>query len=597
MGSSIYFPLSAIPFCLLLNFLNYFRKTISSEETKIYRCLVIVNLIGLILELLCSYASIISGSNPILSDIILKSYLVYNVIWTFILTLYVYNISRPQDNKRKIKKVKIISIILLLIAIVVIYTTKCILTISPDFSVRYTQGPSVLFTYILCGILIGFMVILILSANNMKNKKYIPIYSFLVTIIFGMILQINFPGLLIMTFIETFTLNIMYFTIENPDIKMVEEMARNRELIENGLEEKTNLLFEISQDVRNPIEKIKKISSDIINENDLEIVKSSITEINVESKELLFIVNNVLDVSGMDLKNIQIYSNTYNPFSVFKTIKMQLDEKVCPNVKFSFDIPKSLPKELFGDSVKLKQILVSVLSNSIKYTKQGIIDLKVSFIEKYDICRLIIKIEDTGIGMNIVQVNNILNGDNNLMDSDIKDLNKLDINLKLVNKIIKQSGGYFMIKSQLNKGTKTTIIIDQKIKSYNNDTNLESLSKKYIRNKQLIVVDNNTDILKKIKELVKNYDVVTTMYGKDLVHRVELGEKFDLIILGDEMDPDSGYDTLKKLKKIKNFNIPTIVLLNEDKDMIKEHYIEDGFDDYIFLPNLKEEITKIDKYL
>ena len=598
MGSSIYFPLSAIPFSLLLIFLIYFRKTINSEETRIYKRLVMVNMIGLNLELLCSYASIISNSNPVLSDIILKSYLVYNVVWTYILTLYVYNISRPYDNKNKTKKIKLISMILLLISIIVIYATKCILYVSPDFSVRYTEGPSVSFTYTLCGILIALMVILIISAHNMKNKKYIPIYSFLVTIVLGIIIQINIPGLLIMTFIETLTLNIMYFTIENPDIKLVEEMARNRELIEKGIEAKSNLLFEISQDVRNPIDKIKKLSSDILNEKKFDTAKIYANEINIESKELSLIVNNVLDVSGMDMKNIQIYSNNYNPSSVFKTVQMQLNDKLDEGVKLNFSISDSIPKELYGDSVKLKQILVSVLSNSIKYTKKGIIDLKVNCIEKYDICRMIINIEDTGIGMDIGQVNSILTSENNLNDNDIKELNKLDINLKLVNKIIKELGGYFMVKSQLGKGTKTTIILDQKIKIYENDTNvLESMAKEYMTGKKLIIVDNNTNVLKKLSELIKNYDVTTTMYGKDIIKKIENGEKFDLIVLGDEMNPDSGLDTFNELKKIKDFKIPTMIMLNKNKESIKEHYLKEGFTDYILLEKLDTEISKINNYI
>ena len=137
------------------------------------------------------------------------------------------------------------------------------------------------------------------------------------------------------------------------------------------------------------------------------------------------------------------------------------------------------------------------------------------------------------------------------------------------------------------------MVLDQKIK-------LERpLYSKYIFNKKkVIVVSNSLETLKEINTLSNKYDIdlLATMYSNDLIQRVLDGEEFDIIILEDEMTPLSGYTVLRKLQEVKkNYNIPTVVMLKKDKESIKDHYIEDGFNGYIRKQNLEEDFDKIIK--
>ena len=148
MASGIYFPIAALGFSLLTIITFYVKKPIKSVETKIYKYLMICNFIGLILELNCTFASYISNTFPQISDFILKTYLVYNLIWTLILTIYVLYISIDTGILKKWNKpIKILISSIILISTYLIYHLDCILVIKDNFRIRYTEGPGVNFTY------------------------------------------------------------------------------------------------------------------------------------------------------------------------------------------------------------------------------------------------------------------------------------------------------------------------------------------------------------------------------------------------------------------------------------------------------------------
>ena len=411
---------------------------------------------------------------------------------------------------------------------------------------------------------------------------------------FGSYIQFKEPGLLLAVPIHAYITFIMYFTIENPDMKMVEELEKNRKLIDRNIEEKSNLLFELSHEVREPLKKINEISYNYKNTNNVEELQESLKEINEKANDMSLLVNDILDISITSRKNMQIYEETYNPESLFKKLVMKFKEENNNRITFSYTIPESMPKELYGDSVKLKQIVNTLLTNAFKYTKEGYVDLKVTNINKYDIARLIITVEDTGCGMSIDKVNDILNNNKEFSKEELDNLEKINVGIKLANKLVIEMGGILVIKSEENKGTKVTIIIDEQIKEDSYNKMLEEDN--YLRNTKIAILGDKTRKINKIRDLMKQYEVKTYLEKEELIEQIKKKEKYDLIILFDDMKP-SGIEVLKSLKEIKGYKTPTVVLLEDNKTSIKEHYIKDGFTDYLLLSDINEEIKKLDKYL
>lgn len=595
MGSGIYFPLSAIPFSIVLIVLIYAKKTAISRETRIYKCLVIINFIGLVLELLCTYASFIRGTNPILSDIILKSYLVYNVVWTYILAIYVCYISKFISDDVLNVKIKKVSGVILGVCALIIFMLECNLVVSSDFTVRYTNGPSVIFTYGMCGLFITLMLVsIIYNIHNLNNKKYIPIYVFLVTIIIGIFIQVNNPGILIMTFIETLTLNIMYFTIENPDIRVIEELSRNKKISLDAVQDKLNFLFRISNEIIEPIKRIEDIANDISYSDDVSYIKQSISVLNYETKNIDRIINDIYDISSSDEDNIKKYRDKYSVRRIYDEIVIKINSKTKDmGIKFNSNISNNVPNYLYGDFIKIKQIVFNLLNNSIK-NNTSYLNINIDCITRNKVCRLIITIDDLVSGLDIVSINKILSTKTVITKEEVSSLEHEDASLTTIYKAIKSMGGNMIIKSDGHSrefivSLDELIYVDKKKEPFTNYDNL--ITSKY----KILIIDNKNSFVNKIREKLKDYDVevFVNFSGLDAISKIEDGSEYDLIILDDEMSEISGYEVFKRLSSIKKFKTPVVISLEKDKEFIKKHYIKDGFSDYFLKSDIDGEVKRI----
>ena len=594
MGTGIFFLLEAIFYMVLLMIIYFNKPRLKTKDNNVYSFLIVVAILELLTELFLDIIGPKYQTLGFLSVFVAKLFCVLLLLWITTLCSYVVMVSFDMKNKQeKFEKVKKIFYVIFIINMIAIFVLPI------DFvyfkEAGYTTGPGVNLVYIF-SFVFSFVGVacLIWNIKNIRNKKFLPMLIFLFLGGFGSYIQFKEPGLLLAVPIHAYITFIMYFTIENPDMKMVEELEKNRKLIDRNIEEKSNLLFELSHEVREPLKKINEISYNYKNTNNVEELQESLKEINEKANDMSLLVNDILDISITSRKNMQIYEETYNPESLFKKLVMKFKEENNNRITFSYSIPESMPKELYGDSVKIKQIVNTVLTNAFKYTKEGYVDLKVTNINKYDIARLIIIVEDTGCGMSIDKVNDILNNNKEFSKEELDNLEKINVGIKLANKLVIEMGGILVIKSEENKGTKVTIIIDEQIKEDSYNKMLEEDN--YLRNTKIAILGDKTRKINKIRDLMKQYEVKTYLEKEELIEQIKKKEKYDLIILFDDMKP-SGIEVLKSLKEIKGYKTPTVVLLEDNKTSIKEHYIKDGFTEYLLLSDINEEIKKLDKYL
>ena len=574
MGSGIYFPLLALLFSLLLVCLIFFKKHIKTVETKLYSFLVLSNFFGLIVELLCTYASYIHGTNLLLSNFILKLYLFFITLWVYLFTFYIIYIS--VDNKKiDMKKMRNYGIVVFLIISILIFILPINLVIKDDFATRYTEGLSVYFTYGVSSILILVMLIFIVkNIKNLNSKRYLPLLAFLIVGSAAMTLQMFNPSMLLVTYMETFITSLMYHTIENPDLKVIEELKKNRSLTNKTYIEKSNFLFRMSAEVRKPIDNIKELNDSNLDSNDIKEIKENSSDIDLNLRNVNFTINNVLDVTGLDTKNINIVNNKYSIIKLLNEIKLRESKKIN-NIRFDFNISDGIPEYLYGDSIRLKNILMCILDKAIERTNNGFIEVNVNSINKYDICRLIITIEDSSTPLSLDEINKILSNDNELDEN--------NITIYDVNKIVNMMNGNLMVKSE--EGNEFLLSIDSKIVD---NTKMEEIT----NDTDILFISNDTKLLKQLEKLFNEYTSNSVLNGLDAIDLIKAGENYNLILIDDVMKPISGLEVLKKLRSL-DINIPCIVMLEKDKDHIKNHYIKDGFIDYIMKDDLKGEVNKI----
>lgn len=600
MSSTIF--LSAASFCyILIIVIIYFSKErVNTSETRVFARLLIVSCASLISEL---YITMIPTNIDIpLFVISLKLYLILCVLWLSYFMEYVFIITRNDKDrslinyKAKYKKIyRIFWGIVVFVLLAVIYLP---INFFNENGMKYSYGQSVNVVFGLSALytlIMSFYVIK--NLKKLKDSGYLPIIFFIILMaITGVIQKIN-PALLLANTCFALITSLMYHTIENPDIKMVDELIRNRKIIERTAEEKSLFLFKISQEMRIPIkyinEEIATYEKSKLSKKEIDVLMRNISSNN---KKMNYIINDVLGITNYDSSNIKIFNTVYNIYSLLNEVEKRVRTSLKSDIDLKFNYSSNMPKELYGDSIKLKQVLMSILINSIKNTKKGYIHLDISSVTKYDICRLVISIKDSGSGIDLMTVNRILDQDSELTDSDYKKINSLDVNLTLVSKIIKMLNGTMYIQSEINKGTEVLITLDQYIKEESNKDSITIIDN-YIKsreNKQkVLVVDDEEKELKLIKNKLekKGYDVYTSLHGNDCIARIKNEETYDLILIDDEMNVMNGITLINELNVLKNKS-KKIILLEEGKLFIGHHYIEEGFDDYIDKSNIFEELNK-----
>ena len=596
MSVGISFTLCSFFFIALLTVVFFSKKRLVSTENRIYSMIILTSLFGTMIGVPCYYFMKDYEFFGIANIITSYGYLLYLATWLTLFTSYIFIISIKNVNKRKV-----LTTFTIIYIIVDIITCFLPLYYMNENDMVYSYGPAANFIYIVSGIaIIVILVCLIVNIRYIKQKKFLPLVAFLVIGSIIMTIQKFNPGLLLITFGEAFITFLMYFTIENPDVKLIKELNENRILVEKTNEEKSKFLFEMTAEVRHPIDYIYNVSSSLLNEKNPEKLSKGIGVINASSRKLSYLINEVLDVTSLDVNKLKIVNNKYNFYNIIEEIRARINNTQKPDVEIRYNISDNIPRSLYGDAIKLKQVIMTLLCNSVKYTEKGFIEINVSSMIKYDVCRLIISIQDSGIGMDLAKVNELLNLDEELDEKDLKVLSKIDLNIGMVKKIIKYLGGTMIIKSEEGKGSEFTIVLDQRINLEKNIYESEKYKASISKKSRVLLVDNNTDELNILENGLKKQNIssIITMYSKDCVDKINHKEKFDLIIIKDDMPNYSALDTLNELKKIDGFNTPVIVVLGKEKEHIKHHYLEDGFKDYILRENISNELNRIiDKYL
>jgi CheY-like chemotaxis protein len=569
----------------------YFSKDkIKTLENKVYSKLIIINFIGIILELLCTIFAGYAKDYLVFYTILNKLFLVELTIWCSVFSVYVFLISSKKEKnelKLYLKKVSIFHIVIDVITMFLIFVLPVQFNINDLGYVMYSYGPSVNIVFISSTLYIILMfTCLIRNFKNIKSKKYLPIYVYMVIGVLVGIVQKLHPEILAFTSMEAFITVIMYFTIENPDKKLLEEIHTSKKIADAANEDKSMLIYNMMNEVKSIASDINKSSEVILNSNNLEENRFFAREIISSNNKLYSMANNIYNIDVIDDINVKTVKNKYN-------IKLLLKEVISKNkelfedkdISFRFNIDSNLPNTLYGDSINLKNVLNTIIGNSYKYTDKGYVELSVNAIFKKDIVRLIIKIEDSGIGIKAEDLDKCLN-------KNTKDQNSLYGARKTINIM----GGNLLISSEYNKGTIVTIILDQKIYTNNNKDNYDN----YVNNKKILIIDDNNSSIKLISKILDKHNILydSSNLGKEALDRIRKGDKYDLILLDEDMPYMNGISVMNKLNKIKGFDTKAILLTKNSNIIYDDIYKDSGFSDYIIKPIDKDDLmNKINKYL
>ncbi len=573
INSTIFFTISSLLYSSLLMIAYFSKDRIKTPENKIYSRLIIINFIGIILEIFCTIFAGYAKENIIFYTILNKLFLIGLIVWGAVFGSYVFLISSVKKNEEELKKYMKNVLRLYITLIIIIAVLVAVLPVYFNYRnnyVMYSYGPAVNVVY--SGIFITIFLTIICLIKNFKNiisKKYLPIYAYLFVGTIITFIQKMMPELLLAITMDTFITVIMYFTIENPDKKLLQEIHASKKMADEANEEKSMLIYNMMGEIKDIAKDINISSNNILDSNNIEENKYYAREIISSNNKLYNMSDKIYNIDKIELNKIKTVKTKYNIKLLLKEIVSMYKTKIeAKNIEFRINIDNNLPVSLYGDSINLKKALSTIIDSSYNNTKEGFIELSVNTIIKHDVCRLIIKIEDSSIGIKTEEIEE-LNTEGNIYNA---------------KKLIAALGGTLLLTSRYNEGAIVTIILDQKINITNKKEKKDYT--KYLDNKKILLVDDNESSLKLINKILTKYHikVETTNLGKKALDKIRKGSKYDLILLDEEMPYMNGEEVLKKLKEIKGFNTKVLLLTKNNNIEYTEEYKENNFDDYILKP-------------
>ncbi len=600
MTIGLILPAGCLLFSILVNIVYFSKQRLNNFENRIYKFILVINLVSLLLEFLCTFFSF--HRVDYLSEFIIKFYLLILLSYMELLSIYISLITKDKETINKRWK-------FIKIGYLCFFAVLALLIILGDINIDITKfganatGSSVQVLYfqsIICPIL--WFLNIFSNHNNANKRKFIPFFIYITLALLISVVQYYNPGLLLITPMETFVTMLMYFTIENPDLKMIAELDLARKQAERANEAKTDFLSNMSHEIRTPLNAIVGFSQSLSEENLPDSTREKARDILMASDNLLEIVNGILDISKIEANKLEIVNTEYDIHKVFDELvlltKARIGEKP---IELRTHLDESVPAVLYGDYVRLKQIILNLLTNAAKYTKEGFVELKISTVQSGEVCRLIISVEDSGIGIKQEKIDKLF------MKFERLDLEKnitiegTGLGLAITKRLVELMKGKIVVQSVYGKGSKFTVAIDQKIVTgkvleIEQTTDIPF----HVAGKRVLLVDDNKLNLKVASMLLSKYelDITQVLSGYDAIDKVLAKEKYDLILLDDMMPKMSGVETLQKLKGIDGFSVPVVVLTANAISGMREKYLKDGFSDYLAKPIEKSELEKvIRKYL
>ena len=591
-------PICAAIFLALLCIVYFSKERLNLIENRLYSVMLVTGLIDsiiIIIERLLvlngDITTVSSGTKFILQCTNKLDFLVL-IIYTTCAFLYTLLITYP-NMKEKIKKLINVTLVLDIIVYSIILMSN--VDLITNGSIISVSGQAIVITYVFGGLYLIISMIMALLNIGKLTKRHIPIISAIFILIILVLIFRSNPYIMIISITIAFVNYLMFFTIENPDIKMIEELTKAKALVEKNNNDKSIFIFNTAQQIRYPLNMIDQRADQILDEDNLDEIKNMAVDIKNAKQRISYVLNGAMDVSTIDAKKIKIVDSKYSLSNLLTEICLKFKSMATEkNLEFRKNIEESLPETLYGDSIRLKQIISALLLNSIKYTKEGFVELNVNTVITYDVCRLVISVKDSGIGVNAEKLNKIFSQND---DTKIEDVDSKEMTLDTAKKVVNLIGGTITVRSEKNKGSEFTLIVDQKIASSNDkiDNIINEYKKTEDKIKILLVDDNEEERTLLTKKLGGISKLTIAKNGEEGLKRIRNKEKYDVLLIKESMEKLDAYQIIKKAK-ILEFVPDKIIVLADNKEE-EEKLTINGYNAIFFDTSEQQFIKKLNNII
>ena len=389
------------------------------------------------------------------------------------------------------------------------------------------------------------------------------------------------------------------------------KLKASAEYATNAGKAKSQFLAQMSHEIRTPINAVIGMDEMILREaKDPEILEYA-SNIQSAGRTLLELINSILDFSKIEEGKMEILPVRYETVQMVDYLVNMIEERATgKGLAFHAEVDEKLPKTLFGDDVRIRQVIVNLLTNAVKYTHEGSVTLRIRGAavdeENY---RLTVSVEDTGIGIKEADMQRLFESFRRLDEVQNRNIEGTGLGISIVQGLLTRMGSKLQVESVYGKGSKFYFTVEQKIidktpiGAYSQETHIDAGVRKeafHVKNAEILVVDDNEMNLKVAKGLLKLYRVTPDMAsgGREAL-KMAREKRYDIIFLDHMMPGMDGIQTLQKMKEEDLvYDTPVVCLTANAIAGVREEYLKQGFADYLSKPiEVKELEAMLEKYL
>ena len=581
---SICFTIAGVIFSILLFIIYSFKTNFSISENKIYHSIIITTIITGLIEI---YSFILVRNNiPENSNLYLfplKFLFLGFVTWLYLFTLYTVIVTLKLKDKDNDKCRIILVISSIIFTILSIITITLPISINKVGDLLLPTGSGVEVIYLLAVLCFIIMIIAIISNHReLKNKKYYPVYFLLAILGIMILIQKIFPDLLLINFSLSIIIYIMYFTIENPDIKLSKELKYTKELLNKRNELASNTINNLIISIKEPLTEIANFSNKKINKNNISLSLEEIKELQKTTLSLVDKVNKVMDITRIESSDYSIKERKYQTSNLIDNIKGILEKN---NKEVNYEI-STLPKVLYGSDTNIVQTFSYLVDFISKNFENYTLSIKISNLLVRNKCHLKFSL--------------VVDSKYNNLDMYEKDnkytLSNKSIEYEIYEKLIDLQRGHNFISKD---GSKVIFEFSlyqrqEEVKEINDNEEIEYFD---ASDKNVLVALNSHNDIRNLSELLMNYNVNITTAGSvnELNELLSSNKTFDLVFLSEHIYGIDNYDikntndfkkAINKLSLVAGYKLEIVLVTLNDYQ--KENI------EYLTLPISK---TKLDDIL